>query len=102
MWAAVDQHRVHDTMLLAALVTLAQSDDDRTPSLADAVQHWCGYELAKDSYRLRFGKTIGKDWTDIEPGFLRYAAADAIATFQLFTKLTHEANTICRQFNLPP
>ena len=36
-------------MLLAALVTLAQSDDDRMLSLADAVQQWCGYSLAKDA-----------------------------------------------------
>lgn len=101
MWAAVDQHRMHDTMLMAALITLAQQDDDRMLSLADAVGRWCGYELVKDGYRLRFAETIGKDWKSIEPGFLRYAAADAIATFQLFTKLTHEANHICRQFNLP-
>lgn len=101
MWAAVDQHRVHDTMLLAALVTLAQSDDDRTPTLADAAEHWCGYTLEKDAYRLRFAETIGKAWADIEPGFLQYAAADAIATFGLFAKLTHEANRICGQFNLP-
>jgi DNA polymerase I-like protein with 3'-5' exonuclease and polymerase domains len=101
LWSAVDQHRVHDTMLLAALVTLAQSDDDRTPSLADAVKQWCGYELAKDSFRLRFGETIGKDWQDIEPGFTRYAVCDAIATWQLFTKLTHEAYRICCHHNLP-
>lgn len=101
LWSAVDQHRVHDTMLLAALVTLAQHDDDKMPSLDDAVRQWCGYGLQKDAYRLRFAEIIGKPWQDIEPGFLRYAAADAIATFQLFTKLTHEANRICQQFNLP-
>ncbi|QEF98802.1 DNA polymerase I, thermostable [Stieleria maiorica] len=101
MWAAVDQHRMHDTMLLAALVTLAQHDDDRMPSLHDAVKDWCGYELEKDAFRLRFEETIGEDWHSINSGFLRYAAADAIATFQLFAKLTHAANRICRQFNLP-
>jgi DNA polymerase I-like protein with 3'-5' exonuclease and polymerase domains len=101
MWAAVDQQRVHDTMLLAALATLAQSDDDRMLSLADAVQRWCGFGLVKDEYRLRFGETIGKDWAAIEPSFLRYAACDAIATWQLFNKLTHEADRICCQHNLP-
>jgi len=50
---AVDQDRAHDTMLLAALVSLAHCDDDRLPSLADAVKKWCGYDLEKDVCRLR-------------------------------------------------
>lgn len=101
MWAAVDQHRVHDTMLLAALVTLAQSDDDRMQSLADAVQHWCGYSLAKDDYRLRYAETIGQDWAQLDAGFFRYAVSDAVATWQLFAKLTHAADRIAKHHGLP-
>jgi DNA polymerase I-like protein with 3'-5' exonuclease and polymerase domains len=101
LWSAVDQNQVHDTMLLAALVTLAQSDDDRMPTLADAAQRWCGYELAKDDYRLRYAETIGQDWATLDAGFFRYAVCDAIATWQLYVKLTHEAKRICLHHNLP-
>ena len=101
LWQAVDQNRVHDTMLLAGLVTLAQSDNDRLPSLADAAQQWLGIELDKDIYRLRYSETIGKLWQDIDPGFCEYAAADAITTWLLYTKLTHAADAICKQYGLP-
>ena len=101
LWSAVDQHRVHDTMLLAGLVTLAQNDDDRLPSLADAAQQWLGIQLAKDDYRLRYAETIGKRWQDIEPGFCEYAAADAITTWLLYSKLTRTAADICQKHDLP-
>jgi hypothetical protein len=101
LWAAVDSpKRVHDTMLLAALVTLAQSDDDRMLTLDDACQQWLGYGLAKDEYRLRFAETLGKRWHDLESGFLRYAVCDAIATWQLYSRLTKEADRITKQHNL--
>jgi len=94
LWSAVDQQRLHDTMLLAGLVSLAQSDDDRLPSLADATRDYCGYELEKDVYRLRYQETIGQDWTRLDPGFFRYAVADAMATYQLYCRLTAVAKQI--------
>jgi len=100
LWTMVDEYRVHDTMLLAALVTLAQSDKDFTPPLDVAAKYWCGIELVKDEYRLRFAETIGQSWADIDHGFLKYAAADAIATFKLFAKLTKEADILCQRFDL--
>jgi DNA polymerase I-like protein with 3'-5' exonuclease and polymerase domains len=101
LWSAVDQHRLHDSMLLAGLVTLALSDDDRLPSLADAARQWLGIELDKDTYRLRYAETIGQQWQDIETGFCEYAAADAITTWLLFSRLTHQAAAICHQHDLP-
>jgi DNA polymerase I-like protein with 3'-5' exonuclease and polymerase domains len=100
-WSAVDQQRIHDTMLLAGLVTLATNDSDRLPSLADAAQQWLGVGLKKDDYRLRYAETIGKRWQDIEPGFCEYAAADAIATWLLFSRLTRTAADICQEHGLP-
>lgn len=101
LWHAVDQHRIHDTMLLTGLVTLATADDDRLPSLADAARQWLGIELDKDSYRLRYAETIGQRWQDIDPGFCEYAAADAITTWLLYSKLTRTAAAICQQHSLP-
>jgi DNA polymerase I-like protein with 3'-5' exonuclease and polymerase domains len=100
LWQAADQQRVHDTMLLAGLVSLAQSDDDRLPSLSDAAQQWLGYELEKDIYRLRYAETLGQSWQAIPSGFCEYAAADAITTWQLFAKLTKTAANICSRNGL--
>ena len=57
--------------------------------------------MDKDSYRLRYGETLGKRWQDIEPGFCEYAASDAVTTWLLFTRLTHQAAAICQQHQLP-
>lgn len=99
-WLAVEQQRVHDTMLLAALVSLATSDSDAAPALDAAVRQWCGYDLPKDEFRMRFDETIGQAWGDIDPGFLRYAIADAIATFHLYEKLKSESERICEASGL--
>jgi DNA polymerase I-like protein with 3'-5' exonuclease and polymerase domains len=101
LWDAVDTNRVHDTELLAALVSLATHDDDQPPELDDAVRKWCGYGLQENNYRGRFGETIGADWHQIDPGFLNYAAAAAIATYELNEKLTQAAERVIRQFALP-
>jgi len=100
LWSAVDEQRVHDTMLLAGLISLAQRDDDRMPSLADAVKQYCGYELDKDSYRTRYAETIGQDWAQLDPGFFNYAVSDAVATYQLYCRLTATAKQITDQANV--
>ncbi len=48
-----------DIVHLAALVTLAQQDDDRTPSLADAVQQWCGHLQCGICFGQRVGTRQG-------------------------------------------
>ena len=97
LWSAVDQKHVHDTMLLAGLVSLAQSDDDRMPSLPDAAKQYCNIELEKDTYRTRYAETIGANWTRLDPGFFEYAVSDAIATYQLYGKLIAKANQLTEQ-----
>jgi DNA polymerase I-like protein with 3'-5' exonuclease and polymerase domains len=97
LWSAVEEQRVHDTMLLPGLVSLAESDDDRLPSLDDAVQQYCRYQLEKDTYQTRYAETIHQDWTKLDPGFFEYAVSDAIGTYQLHVQLTREAKHIVEQ-----
>ena len=97
LWAAVDNDRVHDTMLLAALLSLAERDCDLTPGLKDASQEHLGVVLEKDIYRHRFNELRNKSWADVDVGFFQYAVKDAIATWFLFTVLTHKANEICQE-----
>ena len=95
LWAAVDEQRVHDTMLLGGLVQLAKTDQDTLRGLAELAEQHCGIELDKsDPYRTRYAETIGQPWDDLEHGFFSYAIKDAIATYQLFCKLTAEAKQI--------
>ena len=101
LWTAVDQQRWHDTMLLSGLVQLAVEDNPVLPRLADACRRQLGYDLDKDTYRLRYAETIDTDWEQLDPGFFAYAAGDAIATWQLYCKLTHQADEICQQHQLP-
>ena len=72
----------------------------KMPSLSDAAQRWCGYSLEKDDYRLRYAETIGVDWEQLDPGFFAYAAADAASTWQLYGRLTVEADLHCRRHGL--
>ena len=97
LWSAVDRDRVHDTMLLAGLVSLAERDTVCQPGLADAAKLYCDIELEKDTYRTRYAETIGADWTRLDPGFFKYAVSDAIATYQLYCKLTAAANQLTKQ-----
>lgn len=97
LWMAVDSNRVHDTMFLAALISLAKRDCDLTPSLKDACSEHLGTVLEKDKYRHRFDEIKETSWSDVDFGFFRYAMTDAIATWFLFAVLTHKANEICHQ-----
>ena len=94
LWSAVDQQRVHDTMLLADLVTLATSDQLHYPSLAAAAKRWLGIDMPKDQYRTTFEQIEGQDWNEVDQGYFEYAAADVLATYQLFCRLTAEAKQI--------
>ena len=101
LWSAVDQQRVHDSMLLAGLIGIAQTDDERLPSLADSAKQLLGVTLEKDLYRLRYGETIGTDWERLDAGFFQYAATDAAITYQLFCRLTAIAKEITDAAGVP-
>ncbi len=94
LWTAADQQRLHCTMLLASLIGIATSDDDRQPSLAELSQRLLGVELEKDLFRLRYAETIGTDWNLLDSGFFAYAATDAAVTYQLFCMLTEKAKQV--------
>ena len=94
LWTAADQQRLHCTMLLATLIGIATSDDDKQPSLADLAKQVLGIELEKDTYRLRYAELIGTDWEQVDSGFFEYAAADAAATYRIYCWLTHRAKQI--------
>jgi len=92
-WAIADQGRLHDTMLLDALLRLAATDEfPQNRDLGMIAQDYAGIPIDKcDPYRLRYGEIIGQDLTNVEPGFLSYAITDAIATRLAWDKLQSEA-----------
>jgi DNA polymerase I-like protein with 3'-5' exonuclease and polymerase domains len=91
LWEAADRGNIHDTMLLACLVGIATKDDDQQPSLSELAKQMLGVELDKDTYRLRYGETIGTDWQGLEPGWFTYPATDAAVTYRLYLLLEHRA-----------
>jgi DNA polymerase I-like protein with 3'-5' exonuclease and polymerase domains len=101
LWTAVDQHRVHDTMLLGTLTSLAESDSDVISSLSSACKTHLGVELQKDQYRLDFDNLLNKPWDEIDQGFFEYAVTDAFATWRLYECLATKAISICNLHDLP-
>jgi DNA polymerase I-like protein with 3'-5' exonuclease and polymerase domains len=101
LWTAADQQRLHDTMLLACLVSIATADDDQQLSLAELARQMLGVELDKDTYRLRYAETIGTDWNTLEPGWFEYPATDAAITYRLFCMLYQQARTIAQAAGVP-
>ena len=81
-WAIAEEGRLHDSMLLDALVRLARSG--AYPShrdLGTVAGEYAGLAVNKDDpYRLRYAEIIGRPWDQVEPGFFRYAIGDSIAT----------------------
>lgn len=100
---ACDQNRMHDTMLLDQLISLARRDADPHPrDLATVAKEYTRLEIDKsDPYRLRYGDIIGKDWAEVEEGFFTYAIKDAIVTLQLYYKLALVAQQLMRDFASP-
>ncbi len=101
LWAAVDQHRVHDTMLLSQLVRLARTDQAHMESLAILAKRRLGVTLLKDAYRLEYDTLVGRDWAEVDPGFFVYAIRDALATYRVYRQLEKEAAGLCEQYQLP-
>ena len=92
-----EDQRVHDTFLLADLINLVQKDRIQYPSLDTACRQWLGIEIPKDEYRTSFESIVGQDWGQVDQGCFEYAATDAMATYQLYCRLTAEARQIVQQ-----
>lgn len=95
-WEVADEGRLHDTMLLDMLLSLAESDAYPRPrNLGLVAKQWAGMELDKsDPFRTRFSELIGQDWGQVDPGFFRYAVQDAEATLRSWASM----KTAARKF----
>jgi hypothetical protein len=89
-WEACDQNRMHDTMLLDALIRLAEgraqklksSDKDWLPlrDLAEVATEYTALRISKeDPYRQRYAEIIGRDWTEVDEGFFEYAVKERLS-----------------------
>lgn len=100
-WVEVaDQGRLHDTMILDALIRLGREDAfPQNRDLGSLAKTYLGVVIDKDDpFRLRFGELIGRDWGSVDPGFFRYAAKDAIATRKLWDVLSAIAAKLIAPF----
>jgi len=100
-WVEVaDQGRLHDTMILDALIRLGREDAfPQNRDLGSLAKSYLGVVIEKDDpFRLRFGELIGRDWSSVDPGFFRYAAKDAIATRKLWDVLSAIATKLIAPF----
>jgi hypothetical protein len=98
-WAVADDGRLHDSMILDALVRLAKDDTFPRPLRLDVVaREYAGLDVDKsDPYRLRYGEIIDKDWGTIEEGFFTYAIKDSIVTHPSHAELRRRAATLARR-----
>lgn len=101
MWIdLVDDGRLHDTMILDALLRLAKND--AFPSyrdLARVAKEYCDLPIDKsDPYRLRYGEIIGSDWQKVDEAFFLYATKDAIVTHLVFREQQWQARDLIHPF----
>jgi hypothetical protein len=99
-WAVADECRLHDSMLLDALVRLARDDTYPRPRGLDVIaEEYAGLEVDKaDPYRLRYGEIIGADWGTAEEGYFSYAVKDAIATRLAYAALRRQATALAERY----
>jgi DNA adenine methylase len=92
-WAAAEDGRLHDSMILDGLLRLARDDSFPRPrDLGVLAEQYAGLAIDKsDPYRMRYGELIGKDWTTAEEGFFSYAIKDSIATIKTYLALREQA-----------
>ncbi len=83
-WAIAEEGRLHDSMLLDALVRLARSGAyPNHRDLGTVAGEYAGLAINKDDpYRLRYAEIIDRPWDQVDPGFFRYAIGDSIATWR--------------------
>lgn len=100
-WVDVaDQGRLHDTMILDALIRLARDDiSPHSRDLGTLAQSYLGVVVDKaDPFRRRYSELIGCDWDRIDPGFFSYAIKDAIVTRKLWAVLSATATELSKPF----
>ena len=101
-WDACDQNRVPDSMLLDALIRLAEgraqkvktSDKDWLPmrDLAEVAVDYTALRISKDDpYRVRYAEIIDNDWAGVDEGFFSYAIKDAIVTYRSYLSMMDKA-----------
>ncbi len=97
-WAIAEEGRLHDTMLLDALVRLARTGVfPAVRNLGTVAAQFGGLVVNKeDPFRLRYAEIIGRPWDQVEPGFLAYAIGDPIATWRADSTLRPLAVELAR------
>lgn len=101
-WEIAGRNRLHDSMLLDALLRLAKDDSYPDPrDLAVVAREYAGLTISKDDpYRMRYGEIIGKDWERVEEGFFDYAIKDALATRPTYLAIRKQALAVVEEFGL--
>jgi hypothetical protein len=99
-WDIVSNIRLHDSMLLDALVRLARDDSyPKMRDLAVVAKLYAGMEISKDDpFRTRYGEIIGMDWETVEDGFFSYAVKDAIVTKPTYLAIRKQAVKLAEEF----
>jgi hypothetical protein len=99
-WDLAASNRLHDLMLLDMLFRLAQDDTYPRPRNLEVVaREYAGLEVDKeDPYRKRYGEVLGKDWSEVEPGFFEYAIRDAIVTLPAYLAVRQKAIALADAF----
>lgn len=100
-WVQVaHEGRLHDTMILDALIRLAKDDSyPHSRDLGTLSRLYLGLSIDKDDpYRLRYAELLDRSWEDVDPGFFRYAIKDAIATRKLWDTLRRIARDLIHPF----
>lgn len=103
IYARVEAAKVADTQILARLLVLATAGHSARNqcSLDYCSQKYLSLALPKDlktasgdSVRRTFGRYLGRPFETIPTDYLRYAAADPVATWLLFERLKSEVPVI--------
>jgi DNA polymerase I-like protein with 3'-5' exonuclease and polymerase domains len=99
---------LHDTMLLDALVRLAEGkgetgdEKEKLPmrNLGEVARDYGGVRVSKeDPYRMKYSEIIGKRFSEVtDKGFWEYAARDAYATARAWPPLYRKALGIARRY----
>jgi DNA polymerase I-like protein with 3'-5' exonuclease and polymerase domains len=94
--------RLHDTMILDALIRLARDDSYPNPrDLGTLSKLYLGVVIDKDDpFRLRYSELLDRSWDSVDVGFFRYAIKDAIATRKLWDVLRRIAADLIKPFEV--
>jgi hypothetical protein len=112
-WNVCRDNHMHDSMLLDALIRLADgqaqkaksSDKEWLPmrNLAEVGEDYTVLRITKnDPYRERYGEIIGKEWADVEEGFFNYAIKDAIVTYRAYLGMMDKAERLMGESGYDP